>query len=35
MQANQSAFINSGRLHKDVHAELVKFITVLNTEEQK
>jgi len=35
MQANQSAFINSGRLHKDVHAELVQFITVLNTEAQK
>jgi hypothetical protein len=30
MQANQAAFIKSGTLHKDVHAELLQFVTVLN-----
>lgn len=29
MQANQSAFINSGQLHKDVRSELVQFVTAL------
>jgi hypothetical protein len=30
MQSNQSAFINSGTLHKDLRSELLKFITVLD-----
>jgi len=30
MQSNQSAFINSGTLHKDLRSELLRFITVLD-----
>lgn len=34
MQANQSAFINSGRLHKDVRSELLRFVTTLEVGEE-
>jgi hypothetical protein len=30
MRANQSAFINSGRLHTEVHSELLRLVTVLD-----
>jgi len=30
MRANQAAFIKSGTLHKDMHAELLQFVTVLD-----
>jgi hypothetical protein len=34
MRANQSAFINAGKLHTDVHSELLKLVAVLEKGEK-